>query len=303
VTPIRRVLCPIDFSDASRRAFGHAAAFAQWYGAHLTMLTVFVTSSVLDVPARQLDDRERARLTSALHHLRRSVPDEVSTDIVVAESSEAHEAILAHAASGQYDLLVMGTHGRSGFRRFFLGSVVERVLRQPPCLMLVVPPHAPVLRPGDPPPTRHIVCAVDFSGGSSAALPVALSLAQKANAEVLALHVIEFPPELLQPDVPPPDVDDIRAAAEADRLGRLKSLIPNEARKFCTVETAVAEGAADRTILQASEARHADLVIMGVSHHRTFDRLIFGSTASRVTRTAACPVLLVPERTAETPAV
>ena len=100
MTPIRRVLCPIDFSDASRRAFGHAAAFAQWYGAHLTMLTVFVTSSVLDVPARQLDDRERARLTSALHHLRRSVPDEVSTDIVVAESSEAHEAILAHAASG-----------------------------------------------------------------------------------------------------------------------------------------------------------------------------------------------------------
>lgn len=300
MSAIHRVLCPIDFSDASRRALDYAAAFAQWYGARLTMLSVFVTSSVLDVPARRLDEHERARLTNALHQLRRCVPDDVATEIVVAEASEAHEAILAHAGDGQCDLLVMGTHGRSGFRRFLLGSVVERVLRQPPCPLLVVPPHAPGLTPGDPPRTSHLVCAVDFSAGSSAALSFALSLAQKANAEVLALHVIEVRPELLQPGVPPADLDGLRAAAEADGLRRLKALIPNEARKFCTIETAVADGAADHAILQACEARHADLVIMGVSHHRAVKRLIFGSTASRVTRAAACPALLVPERADET---
>ena len=110
----------------------------------------------------------------------------------------------------------------------------------------------------------------------------------------------EVPPELLAPPRPPIDVDTVRAAAEAEGLRRLRALIPADAKAFCTVETAVTEGAADHAILLACQARHADLVVMGVNRHRRLDRLIFGSTAARVTRAASCPVLLVPQR-ANTP--
>jgi nucleotide-binding universal stress UspA family protein len=128
---------------------------------------------------------------------------------------------------------------------------------------------------------RHIVCAVDFSPGSAAALRFALSLAQESDAELLVLHVLEIPPELLAHSAHDPiDVDAVRAAAEAERLRRLRELIPSEARKFCTVETAVIEGSADHAILLACDARHADVVVMGVNRHGTLDRLVFGSTAA-----------------------
>src|SRR5690349_18993274 len=112
MTAIHRVLCPIDFSDASRRALDLAAAVAQWSHARLTLLSVFVTSSVVDAPARHLDEHERARLTKALHQLSAGVTPDVETAVVVAEGSEAHEEIAAQATGGQFDLLVMGTHGR-----------------------------------------------------------------------------------------------------------------------------------------------------------------------------------------------
>jgi nucleotide-binding universal stress UspA family protein len=292
---IRHVLCPVDFSDASSRALDHAAAIARWYNARLTLLTVFTISSVMDVPARTLDDAERARLTRALQRLSARVPGTVTTTIEVAEASEAHEAILARAKEMHADLLVMGTHGRSGFRRLAMGSVTERVLRDPPCPVLVVPPHASMQAPEGAVQFRHIVCAVDFSTGSLAALSFALSIAQEAEAELLVLNVIEVPPELTEPGVPPIDVDAIRANAEAERLRKLRALIPTDARKFCTVETAVAEAASDHAILQACDARKAELAVLGINHHSALDRLVFGSTAARVTRAAPCPVLLVPE--------
>jgi nucleotide-binding universal stress UspA family protein len=292
---IRHVLCPIDFSDTSRRALDHAAAIAHWHDARLTLMTVFVSNRATDAWVRQLVDSERTRLTHALQRLCNRVTSSVHTDVAITEGSDVHAAIAAHAAHVQADLLVMGTHGRSGFRRLVMGSVTERVLRQPPCPTLVVPPHASMQDPNAVVRFRHIVCAVDFSAGSLAALSLALSLAQQSDAHLLVLNVIEVPPELLEPPVPPIDVDAIRAKAEAERLQRLRALIPTEAKKLCTVETAVTEAAADHAILQACEARGAELVVLGISHHRAFDRLIFGSIAARIARAAPCPVLLVPE--------
>jgi nucleotide-binding universal stress UspA family protein len=291
---VRRVLCPVDFSDGSRLALDYAAAIAYQYKARLTLLTAFVTSSVMDHPARELDDAERTRLTHALQRLCGRVPRTVTTDIAIAEASEAHDAIVTRAKAMHTDLLVMGTHGRSGFRRLVLGSVTERVLREPPCPVLVVTPHASQA-PELAVRFRHLVCAVDFSAGSLAALSLALAMALEADAELLVFNVIEVPPELLEPPVPPIDVDAIRAKAEAERLRKLQALIPTEARKFCTVETAVVDAAADHAILLACDARKADLVVLGINHHSRFDRLVFGSTAARVTRAAPCPVLLVPE--------
>jgi nucleotide-binding universal stress UspA family protein len=107
--------------------------------------------------------------------------------------------------------------------------------------------------------------------------------------------VIEAPPELQRSaEVPTIDVDRLRAEAEAGGLTRLRALIPEHAREYCTVRTAVLEGGAARQILRLAAEQDAELIVLGVHGRTTFDLAVFGSTSKDVIRQAQCPVLVVP---------
>ena len=94
------------------------------------------------------------------------------------------------------------------------------------------------------------------------------------------------------------DVDAVRAAAEAEALRRLRELIPDEARTYCTIETAVREGAPYRQILKMAAEDNADLIVLGVQGRGAIDLAMFGSNSARVTRGAPCATLVVPVATA-----
>jgi len=192
------------------------------------------------------------------------------------------------------------SHGRSGFERLFLGSVTEKLLRKAPCPILVVPKRADDL-PADPSPAqRHILCAVDFSDGSQAALRVALGLAEQAAGTLSILHVV-VPEHQDHPLLAALDLGDVRAAAENDRLARLRDLIPARAQRYSTVAVVTSETAAYVEILRHAAALESDLIVMGVQGRSAIDRMVFGSNTARVTRAAGCPVLIVPvPGTAET---
>jgi nucleotide-binding universal stress UspA family protein len=105
---------------------------------------------------------------------------------------------------------------------------------------------------------------------------------------------VEFPPVLIEePTMPAPDLTRIREAAVADARRKLQELIPEQARTYCTVETAVAEGRAYREILRHATERQSSLIVMGVHGRGVLDLLLFGSTTHHVIRTSACPVLVV----------
>jgi nucleotide-binding universal stress UspA family protein len=293
-----RILCPVDLSEFSQRAVDHAAAIAHWYEASLTALFVFANMPVMDVPPLVLPDVERERILEAMRAVTRQVPSGVPVDLQVREAYEVHREILAEAERMRADLLVLGSHGRSGFGRLLLGSVTEKVMREARCPTLVVPRRAPETSPSEPVRFRKILCPVDFSEGSLDALSYATGLAEEADAELTALHVIETPPEIVaRPAAEPVDVDRIRAEAEAERLRELRELIPADARTFCTVHTAVREGAAYREILRVAGEINADLIVMGVQGRGAVDLMVFGSNTARVTRSATSPVLIVPKRT------
>jgi nucleotide-binding universal stress UspA family protein len=136
---------------------------------------------------------------------------------------------------------------------------------------------------------------VDFSEGSLRALEYAVTLAEEADARLTVLHVIEVPPELREdPLAEGFDVDRVRAEAEARSLQHLRELIPQDARTYSTVETAVREGAAYHEILKVAAEQGVNLIVMGVQGRGALDLLLFGSNTARVTRTATCPVLIVP---------
>ena len=106
----------------------------------------------------------------------------------IAEGNTASETV-RHAAEHDVDLVVMGTHGRCGFDRLTLGSVAEKVLGKTPCPVLTIPPG--VARSATDVSVRQILCPTDFSTCSEQAMDFALSLAERANATVTALRVVE----------------------------------------------------------------------------------------------------------------
>ncbi len=297
---LKRILCPIDFSESSRRALQYAKVLSAWYEAPLTALHVCVDLPVFEMASpfghtaattvvleeEQLADRRLA--------VRRFVGDD-TVSLVVREGTDARAEILKEAAACGASLIVMGTHGRSGLEHMLLGSVAEKVLRKAPCPILVVPPHAEMVDVTASPVFKRIVCAVDFSASSLLAVNWALELAQEADAKLTLLHSIEFPVALREvvfsTDT---DVDRLHAAAEAEYLRRLRALVPARARMYCTLTTRVSEGKPAREIARQAAAEHADLIVMGVQGRGAVDLMVFGSNTNDVIRGAACAVLVVP---------
>jgi nucleotide-binding universal stress UspA family protein len=291
---LNRILCPIDFSEYSDHALRYAMKMAHWYGAQLHVLHVMPplppsTMSPLSEASRRLTARN---LAAAVERWREPHTD-ATTEII--ESAEPSARILERADALDVELIVVGSHGRKGVERMLLGSVVEPLLHQSRRPVFVIPAGLNLARLEHPVDFTHVVCAVDFGAPSLAALAYALSIAEESDARLTVLNVIEKPPELTIP-LPPPDFDvyQVRAEAEASRLRRLHALVPESAHAFCSVETAVMEGGASRSLLQLAEQRHADLIVMGVHGRRAIDVAVFGSNAKDVIRRAHCPVLIVP---------
>jgi nucleotide-binding universal stress UspA family protein len=164
---IDRILCPVDLSDCSRHGFDHAAAVARWYGASITILHVF---EMLPVAAHATSATSAGAVLTlpdcpdALVELERMTAPNIHDGLSIAvrtAQGHVHTEILRAAIEIKPDLLVIGTHGRSGFQRLILGSVAEKLLRQVPCPVLSVPPRAA----GAPSPVayKRILCPIDFS--------------------------------------------------------------------------------------------------------------------------------------------
>ncbi len=302
--PIRRILCPIDFSEFSRRALDHATAIARRYD---STVTVFNVSAVLPAvtlaagsPLLPIAPPTPADLEALLVSMKRFADAEttaVPMQFEIGEGDAAHE-VLDRARSLPSDLIVMGTHGRSGFRRLLLGSVTEKVIRSAPCPVLTVPrPADEEAEPLPAPRFSRIVCAVDFSDASLHALEYAFSLAAGADAgHVTLVHVVEVmpaPPRAVSgSDVEAKALDAYVAAAADARRQRLDQIVPDSVRAQCKVDQVLAIGRAHVEILRLATERHADVIVLG-AHGFQISQLLFGSTAQQVIRQAPCPVLTV----------
>lgn len=153
--------------------------------------------------------------------------------------------ILERATSERADLIVMGTHGLGGFERFMLGSVTERVLRKAACPVLIVPP---VSETSAKVPYTRLLCPVDFSDSSLAALRFGFSLAEEADARITLLHVVDFPAdnELLLEQI---DANRFHDLVDAQTQKRLDALITAEMRTWSKPFTRIAHGKSYREIV------------------------------------------------------
>jgi nucleotide-binding universal stress UspA family protein len=306
---LHNVLCPVDFSECSRHAFDRAVAIAHAADASLTVLHVVPSTSATVVsyvgpetlapfPLPEIDLLQVRDQVCAFLTFDRAV--DLSVTCVVVAAADVHREILAHAERQQADLIVMGTHGRSGFRRLLLGSVAEKVLYHAPCAVLTVPPSTPDLVPAGREPFRRILCAVDFSTCARHGLRYALALAEQHAAHLGVLHVIEAAPPIYDPVLSPPvNAVEYESAAEIVTRHRLRELIPVSHQLAADIDEIVAMGRPDREIARVASEWQSDLIILGIHGRSLIDTLRFGSTIEPVVRHAPCPVLTVRLRAAE----
>lgn len=141
--PIKTILHPTDFSESSRAAHRLACSLARDYGARLVVLHVYPPPLTYgELLARQPPDGYEQQLWDELHGLH--FPDPGVEAEFWLEEGDPGPMIANVAADRHCDLIVMGTHGRTGVTRLLMGSVAEQVLRGAPCPVLTVKNSAPV---------------------------------------------------------------------------------------------------------------------------------------------------------------
>ncbi len=292
---VERILCPVDFSEFSRHALDFAVAIARWYDARLIALHVVppVTSAlpptgeglyppIVFSPADlQQFDRELASFAA--------VSGEAHIETQVVQGSVVGE-IVGAATALPADLLVVGTHGRSGFDRLVLGSTTEKLLRKVPCPVLTVPARAPDAAPIGALFTR-VLGAVDFSPVSLRSLALAQSLAGEAAARLCVMHVLE-PVSVFEPVVAGGREAAVSGDVRREARHHLEQLISRDTRAFTDVAEVVVSGKPYREILREAAEQGSDLIVLG-AHGGRLGLPAFGSTTNHVVREATCPVLTV----------
>jgi nucleotide-binding universal stress UspA family protein len=284
---IKNLAFATDFSPASYAALPFAAEFARYYGAkvwgfHVLSPYVYPVPPSLVLPTPEQDSQEAAKqLGRQLEKYLAGVPQEV-----VIGHGETWSALSSFIEKNNIDLVVMSTHGRTGFGKALLGSVAETVFRQCPCPVLTVGPKA-ASRLDHPVETKEILYATDFTPESRSAAAYAISIAQEHQAHLVLLHVIE-----------PPKAGDLAHGGEfvSSTMQLLRDLVPPEAELWCKPEHVVEYGPPADNILKVAERKRAHLIVLGV--HKPEGSLGLAThfaraTAYKVVSQANCPVLTV----------
>jgi nucleotide-binding universal stress UspA family protein len=274
---IRHVLCPVDLSEPSADALRYADGLRSVVDGDLTIL--YVRAAGAHHP-----DASKSASTS-LETFASAIVGFGPSIRPVESQGEPATQILNTVTTVASDIVVMGTHGRTGLQRLLLGSVTERVIRRSPVPVLVPPRtrHAPIR-------LETILCAVDFSEPSARAVDYAGSIAAAARARLVLAHALEWSEEI---EAPSKTGSSLLPSSEDDALDRMNELLTADIRANCAPELLVGYGAPADEVMRWVHDRHVDLVVLAIRRRNVVDRAVFGSTTQRLIRDGGCAVLTV----------
>lgn len=284
---LKRIVCPVDLSPPDKSSLAQGLSLARWHDAELHV--VHVRPSGQNDVAGDVRGGERERISRFVEALK---PDGANVVLAPLEG-EPVAAIAEYARRMLADLVIVAQRGGRG-SYWSSATFAAAVGAAVPCPTIAVPQGNEA--PADAEPLfRNVLCAVDFSQVSLAALDKALALAQESAGLLTLLHVLEgFPYETVYSGSRAFRVmHEYRARVR--RVNReLHSLVPRDALNWCEAEAETVSGAPHEAILATAAKRRSDLIVMGLPRRRRLERLLAGSTAKKVLRRATSPVLLVP---------
>jgi nucleotide-binding universal stress UspA family protein len=286
---LKNILYLTDFSEPSEAALPFATAVGRGYGAcvhalHVLMPApyVYTTPGLTAMAIEAIEEGahvEMQRVESQLAGLQH----ETIVERGIAVWPTVDQAI----KDRHIDLIVLGTHGRTGAQKFLLGSVAEEIFRRSPVPVLTI---GPGVRGSahDAARFHHVLFASDFSPEARAAAPYAVSIAQENQARLVSLHVI-----------PQRELREDRERVEmsvAEAIHQLYEIVPKDVELRTPPEVAVEYGEPAERILETATERGVDLIVLGVrgAAGRLGAATHLGrATAHKVVAHAVCPVLTV----------
>ena len=196
----------------------------------------------------------------------------------------AAASILEYKNKHDFDLIVMGTHGRTGIKNWIYGSVAEKVVRLARIPVITMHGEKAELQ------IKNILVPVDFSENSKSGIEEARKISKEFNAKITYIHVIE---QQLHPSFHVVGVESVFTANH-----NLKGLTEEKLKDFClkkndTSSCKVLEGSSHQVIADYANEITADIVVMSTRGYSGIELLLIGSTTERVVRIAQCPVLTV----------
>lgn len=291
-----KVLVPLDGSDLAERSLDPALLIARRSGGGVILLNVPVYRTILApgtaglgqvLPDDSLDLVNRDQTQAYLERIKEARQEpELAVQTVMMEGDVAGN-IVDLAANEGVDLITMTTHGYSGFTRWMMGSITERVLRHAPCPVLVI-------RCAGLP--AHVAITLDGSLLAEQALEPGLELARLFDARV-TLFRVEDDSELGRIekgmlDMARPGLSR-EIAQETGTLHYLENIAGAHRSRALAIETAVAEGPPARAILEFIEENQVDLLVMATHGRSGIRRWVYGSVTEKCLHNTACAMLVV----------
>ncbi len=283
----KRILCPVDLSPASDAVLSWARLVAEAFGGRIEVVHAdwfeppryFTEGQIGSLEAEAA--RRRQMLEGDLRNLAQKILGSRVPFTVFVVEGHAVEVVLRRVTESRPDLVVMGSHGRSGVARILLGSVAENVIREARCPTLIV--RGPEI-PSGLVHLRSVLCPVDLTDASRECVEIAAGMAATLGAELSVLQAVE----------------DAGTPGDAAQQ-RLCQWIPQNVRGHCHVSEVVLKGDAAEQIILFARREEPDLIVLGAQHRSFLEFTILGRTTERVLRHGPSSVLLIP--TASTPEI
>ena len=292
---VKKILVPTDFSDTAKAALDQALILAAKFDAELTVLharLLFEDDPLeMEEKLKEVKSEEHEIEELLLKKMQKKTEQHAHLKIKheIIRGYSAPSAILGFINKNNFDLVVIGTHGRSGLEHFLIGSVAEKVVRYARCPVLTVRTTDFVKEN-----FTRILVPVDFSEPSMEALKTAAGWINNGQSELHLLYSVEqeVHPALYAWGMKSvlDMIPDIKEKVEK-RMNEAVAAIPELSK--VTITRVIREGKPHKEIARYVEEQQLDLIIIGTHGMVGLDRLLLGSTTERVIRSVKIPVLTV----------
>ena len=286
-----KILVPVDFSNFSKNAVQYALFLAEKFHSHVTLLHIILLYQedisdeahlmTLEEIVKEQEERKSMLMEK---HIEDSKPTGVTVDSKLLRGLNAADTILDFIEENDFDLVLLGTHGRTGFNKWLFGSVAEKVMRMSRIPVLTI--HKDFNKKG----VERILVPIDFSETSKMGVDWGIVCAQEFEAKLHFLHSVQVE---LHPEYFFMNSELILQGNPAlvrnldENLVRFTGIPRNKA--IYTLR----EGKAYKEIKRYAEDNKVDLIVMAAQGMGKLEHFLVGSTVERVARLAHCPVLTV----------
>ena len=283
-----KILVPLDFSDLGSKALHSAEKFANLFNGSITPFHSYLPLNEVDggpymfgMSTAAMEDYDE--IEDALHdRLAELAKEEVDPALVtepLISIGNPAQSIVEEAKD--FDMIVMTTHGRTGFSRFFLGSVAEKVLRMSNIPVLIVNEERELSN------LDRIMVTTDFSDHSKEAFPVAKQIAKVANAKLEVVNILAYDPQ--HDDEP----DESKIQVRKQRMSVLAKEMLHDIDDLVETKVIISSDTPHEAILNYDINNPHDLIVMSTVGRTGIDYLMMGSTTANVVRHVKSPVLSV----------